>query len=407
MTRHLPVALALLVPLGGCSLPEAPAQTTAPPTTLDTELASVQQRAEEGDAAAQFKLGDMYRYGSGVPQDFAQALAWYRKAAEQGHAFAQNNLGMAYGTGQSVPQDDAQAVSWYRKAADQEDPDAQYNLGVSYAIGQGVPPDYVEAAAWYRKAAEQGHADAQSNLGVMHDTGQGVPQDFAQAVAWYSKAADQGYAEAQYQLGGRYWRGQGVPQDYVQAHMWYSLAASRLTGENRERYAEARDAVAAKMTPAQIAEAQKLAREWHAAFDARQEQGRLTMPSLQSIEPAGGPFTEKGPFEWCLDPYKEYGNYRGRARRKEFWCFYLFYFIAFALLSLLQPHIGLFFMFVSYIPAWCVSIRRMHDIDHRGWWLLFPVVNVILICLDGTRGRNRFGADPKTASEQQAAFDAR
>jgi uncharacterized membrane protein YhaH (DUF805 family) len=131
------------------------------------------------------------------------------------------------------------------------------------------------------------------------------------------------------------------------------------------------------------------------------------MPSLQSIEPAGGPFTERGPFEWCLDPYKEYGNYRGRARRKEFWCFYLFYFIAFALLSLLQPHVGLFFMVVSYIPAWCVSIRRMHDIDHRGWWLLFPVVNVILICLDGTRGRNRFGADPKTASEQQAAFDAR
>ena len=120
------------------------------------------------------------------------------------------------------------------------------------------------------------------------------------------------------------------------------------------------------------------------------------MPSLQSIEPAGGPFTERGPFEWCLDPYKEYGNYRGRARRKEFWCFYLFHFIAFALLSLLQP-LGLLLMLFSYIPMWCVSIRRMHDIDHRGWWLLFPVVNVILICLDGTRGRNHFGA----------AFDAR
>jgi hypothetical protein len=80
-----------------------------------------------------------------------------------------------------------------------------------------------------------------------------------------------GYAGAQFHLGATYYNGEGVPQDYVEAHKWRNLAASRASAEDRETFAEARDAVAKLMTPAQIAEAQKLASEWHAAFDARQE----------------------------------------------------------------------------------------------------------------------------------------
>ena len=83
--------------------------------------------------------------------------------------------------------------------------------------------------------------------------------------------ADLGYAGAQFNLGATYYNGEGVPQDYVEAHKWRNLAASRASAEDRETFAEARDAVAKLMTPAQIAEAQKLAREWQAAFDARQE----------------------------------------------------------------------------------------------------------------------------------------
>ncbi len=70
-------------------------------------------------------------------------------------------------------------------------------------------------------------------------------------------------AVAQYNLGFMYRKGQGVTQDYAQAHMWYNLAASRLPpGENRDKAVKNRDDVAKRMTPAQIAEAQKLAREW-------------------------------------------------------------------------------------------------------------------------------------------------
>jgi uncharacterized protein len=86
----------------------------------------------------------------------------------------------------------------------------------------------------------------------------GVPRDYAEAVKWYRSAADQGDADGQYFLSEMYAYGYGVPQDYVSAHMWSNLSAA----QGREGAATFRDLVARRMTPAQIAEAQKLAREW-------------------------------------------------------------------------------------------------------------------------------------------------
>ncbi len=149
------------------------------------------------------------------------------------------------------------------------DADAQYNLGSAYDLGQGVPQDNAQAAAWYRKAAEQGHAAAQYNLGASYYIGQGVPQDYAQAVAWYRKAAEQGHADAQFNLGAMYGIGEGVPEDYVEAHKWLNLGASRASAEKQKQFAETRDGVAELMTPAQLAEAEKLANEWMAAFEKR------------------------------------------------------------------------------------------------------------------------------------------
>jgi len=84
------------------------------------------------------------------------------------------------------------------------------------------------------------------------------PQDYAQAAAWFRKAADQGLAAAQNNLGLVYYNGHGVPQDYAQAHKWFNLAAASGDADAVSN----RDRVAAKMTPAQIAEAQRLASEW-------------------------------------------------------------------------------------------------------------------------------------------------
>ncbi len=124
--------------------------------------------------------------------------------------------------------------------------------------------DYVTALRLWRPLATQGHAYAQYNLGGMYNEGQGVPRDYAEAVKWYRKAAKQGYSQAQYNVGVMYHKGRGVPQNNVQAHMWFDLAASRSPpGELRYMAVKARDLVAERMTPAQITEAEKLAREWH------------------------------------------------------------------------------------------------------------------------------------------------
>jgi len=113
-------------------------------------------------------------------------------------------------------------------------------------------------AAVQRWAADQGHASAQYNLGAMYHQGKGVTQNYGAAVQWYCKAADQGEVHAQHNLGDMYRTGQGVTQDSVQACMWFSLAAA--LGDNGARYK--RNDLEEKMTPAQIAEAQRLAREW-------------------------------------------------------------------------------------------------------------------------------------------------
>ncbi len=120
----------------------------------------------------------------------------------------------------------------------------------------------------WRPLAEQGNALAQFNLGLMYMEGKGVPQDDAEAVKWYRKAAEQGVTEAQYNLGLMYDDGRGVGLRFgvallMQAHMWFDLAASGYApGEKRDIAVNNRDLVAKRMTPAQISEAEKLAREW-------------------------------------------------------------------------------------------------------------------------------------------------
>ena len=113
--------------------------------------------------------------------------------------------------------------------------------------------DYATALRLLRPLAETGNPDAQINLGNMYFDGNGVVQDYAESVRWYLLAADQGNADAQIALGFLYKYGEAVRfVDYVQAYKWFDLAGSLSD----------RDLVATKMTSAQIAEGQKLAREW-------------------------------------------------------------------------------------------------------------------------------------------------
>ncbi len=135
-------------------------------------------------------------------------------------------------------------------------------LAGSYEVGVAAHDsgDFATALREFRALAEQeqGHVGAAFYLGFMYDFGEGVPQDFAEAAWWYRKAAGQGLARAQFNLGVLYDKGLGVPQDYVEAYKWFNLAAA----QNNEVARKKRDIIAERMTPADISEAQRLAREW-------------------------------------------------------------------------------------------------------------------------------------------------
>ena len=149
------------------------------------------------------------------------------------------------------------------KKAEEGDASAQYRLGFMYDAGQGVPQDFREVVRWYRAAAEQGHVSAQFNLGFLYFMGEAIPQDYKEAFRWYRASAVQGNSKAQNSLGAMYRAGRGVPQDYVQAHLWFYLAAANSElDQERKLWAKNRDSIAKKMTSEQIAEAQRLAREW-------------------------------------------------------------------------------------------------------------------------------------------------
>ena len=105
-------------------------------------------------------LGYMYRYGQGLPQDYAKARHWYRLAADQGHDRAQNNL------------------------------------GVMYRLGLGGAQDYQEAFRWFQRAAEQGNGGGQSHLGLMYYKGEGVVKDNIKAYMWATLSANQGVEQA-------------------------------------------------------------------------------------------------------------------------------------------------------------------------------------------------------------------
>ncbi len=122
--------------------------------------------------------------------------------------------------------------------------------------------DYARSASILGPLAEEGDARAQTYLGFMYLHGRGVPQNFEAAAHWFHLAAEQDLSAAQYYLGLMYDKGQGVDQDFVQAHAWLNLAVAHARRGERDPWTRIRDAVASKMSLAQLAEARQLALDW-------------------------------------------------------------------------------------------------------------------------------------------------
>ena len=131
-------------------------------------LTLLEPLARGGSSQAQLRLGQMYYYGQGVPENDAAAFDWFSRAAAQGNAEAQAQLAGMYlyglGPAKDAPDPDLRAAQWYFAAARQGHPEAQYSLGLLFAVGKGVQRSDKEARKWMQRAAAQGSAEARSFL---------------------------------------------------------------------------------------------------------------------------------------------------------------------------------------------------------------------------------------------------
>ena len=107
---------------------------------------------------------------------------------------------------------------------------------------------------------------------------------------------------------------------------------------------------------------------------------------------------------WYLEALKKYAVFNGRARRKEYWMFALFNFIIIFVLELIgggskttggSSVPSLIYQLAVLIPSIAVGVRRMHDTNHNGWWVICPIVNLVFAVTDGTQGENSYGPNPK------------
>ncbi len=189
-------------PAGQATLTPAAPLTPAPATPVDTApvapaKVTLMDAARQGNAAAQYEVGQRYANGEGVDQDMGEAAKWFERAAQQGLAAAQYRLATQYEKGRGVKQDDRLARDWYEKAARSGNVKAMHNLAVIHAEGRGTAQDFKTASEWFTQAADHGLGDSQYNLAILNERGLGIPKDLVAAYKWLdiaAKGGDQGAA---------------------------------------------------------------------------------------------------------------------------------------------------------------------------------------------------------------------
>jgi len=192
-----------------------------------------------------------------TPQSYSEAFESFRHAAEMGDVSAELYMGLAYCFGQDVPVNFEQGVRWFQRAAAQGSTSAENNLGVLFQNGQGIPKDNALAVQWLDKAARGGNSVAQHNLGRVYLAGNGVPRDTKLSLMWLVRSGEQGNEQAQAMLSSMYATGNGVSGSLPTAYMWLNLASATNEGARA-----ARDKIEKLLPPEEVAEGQRMTREW-------------------------------------------------------------------------------------------------------------------------------------------------
>ncbi|MGB0086501.1 MAG: SEL1-like repeat protein, partial [Rhodomicrobiaceae bacterium] len=228
---------------------------TSPAIAASHKTDSLSRAAVEGDANAQFSVGETYLEGGDIERQLtigerlSKAARWFRRAAENGHA------------------------------------PSQYRLATLYELGQGAPKDPAEAMRWYQRAAENGHIKAMHNLAVLSITGNGRSSNYLTAAKWFTAAAEHGLRDSQYNLGILYERGLGVAKSPEQAYLWFTLAAK----QGDAKAVQKRDELAGELTTAELQDAELQAAKWTPAKTDEAANDKAPEPPVeqaQHVEPA-------------------------------------------------------------------------------------------------------------------------
>ncbi|MES2389429.1 MAG: DUF805 domain-containing protein [Bacteroidota bacterium] len=346
------------------------------------ELAEMLKAAKTGIPGAQFKLGHNYEKGILVDQNIGEALRWYRYGTTLGDGKAANRLGDFYYYGDRVSLDPSEAVKWYQKAANLGNAEGQFNLAACYDSGTGVVKNHTEAIKWYSKAVAQGMHLAANRLGDLYFYGIGVPKDFKQAVIWYSNAAFKDNTEAQFQLALCYENGFGIEKNPVEALKWYKKAAD--AGDQSAKTGLERLGVSLGNKTAPL--------------NAGPIQARTGADAIGQTLAGSTNFMLPTVFHVLL---------KGRLSRNMYAVqlaflvgLYLFYPVSLPGLKAFYEHplqtFGYWLFAIPYVLAYItayisIGIRRCHDADMTGWWLLFPIVPLFA---EAVKGSNKYGPEP-------------
>ncbi len=237
------------------------------------------------------------------PDQDAENFQKTKALAEKGDADAQNALGWIYLNGYGVTKDQPEAIKWLTKSVTNGNLQAASRLACHYAFDNDKNVE--EALRWFRFSAERGEVSDQEILALFYQQGgfwpikPDVEKDLTQAAKWYLRAARQGAASSQKAIGKMYAEGEGVPQDFIEAYKWLNIAAAspdkplfKEWTSVAEDARAARNKLAQQMTSEQIAEAQRVARE----FKPRKESSSTNSASPENPSVSGTGFfiTEDG-----------------------------------------------------------------------------------------------------------------
>jgi TPR repeat protein len=239
---------------------------------LDEGIAAYQQQdyqaaftawnraAQQGDADAEYNLGQLYRLGQGVQTSYLTAQSHYIKAAEKNHPLAELQLGTMFYSGKLGPDHEQDAFYWLEQAAENNNAQAQWMVGIMSYNGQGTSQNTISAYSWLTLASEQQHTQAMLDQAKLKkgltakqlDLADALTTSFKQkqtamseiqqqekdAFYWLHLAAEKGDSHAQLMVGDMLMSGQGAPQDLVAAYSWFTLANEQLEPKANLKQAE-------------------------------------------------------------------------------------------------------------------------------------------------------------------------